>query len=139
MTRAPDIVLTLPMPPSANLLQKHRAVRSRATGAPMAVRYSTSDYRAWQDVAAVSVSEQCPGDRVEWRYELRVTIPESRIDPDNRIKPVSDLLQKCGVIANDKHLRRLELVVDPDRTIDRMLVEIWSLGPAPAKAKGRRS
>ena len=138
MDRPADVVLTLPMPPSANRLQQTRAYRAKGTGKVMAMRYSTSDYAAWKALAEADVASQSHGDQVAWRYEMRLTIPVGRIDPDNRIKPTSDLLQSCGIIANDKHLMRLVLVVDEARTVDRMLVEIWSLGAAPTKTRKRK-
>ena len=135
--RTPDIIITLPVPPSTNRLQRSAIRPNKKTGKLHAVRISTDDYKAWQETAAIYIAQQTHGNFVPWRYEMRITIGEGRVDPSNRIKAVEDILQTCGVIANDKHLRMLELIVDEDQSPMNVKVEIWSHGPQPTKGKKR--
>lgn len=129
------ISLTLPLPPSANRL--HRRGRD-AGGNP--VMHKSADYRDWIKRAGQSALTQAAGDAVPYRYAMRIVVPETRRDLDNHIKGTSDLLQNARMVANDRHLRRLLIEVDPTRGGDTMLVELWALpdvAPVPRVRKPR--
>ena len=132
MDRPADITMTLPLPPSTNRTERSTVMGGRA------VRYSTAEYKNWADVAGYAACSQAHGDSVPYRYHMRITLPEQRIDPDNRIKPTQDMLQKCGVIANDRHLRRLVVEVDATRTSDTMVVELWATDEQPKKSRAKK-
>jgi Holliday junction resolvase RusA-like endonuclease len=133
MTEPPDIMLTLPLPPSTN-----RIVRGGMTFGGRRNFYSPKTYREWQDLVLALCAAQRADDRIPYRYRMRMTLPEQRKDPSNLIKPVEDVLQKARVIANDRHLRSFALDVDPAREPGSMLVELWGLpDPAPKKCAPR--
>jgi Holliday junction resolvase RusA-like endonuclease len=135
MTEPPDIMLTLPLPPSTN-----RIVRGGTTFGGRRNFYSPKTYCEWQGLVLALCAAQRAGDRIPYRYRMRMTLPEQRKDPSNLIKPVEDVLQKARVIANDKHLRSFALDVDPAREPGSMLVELWGLpDPAPKKRAPRRA
>lgn len=129
MNRLPDISMTLPLPPSTNRTERSAVVGGKS------IRYSSREYKDWTAFAGYSAISQAHGDRIEYRYHMRVVLPEGRGDADNKVKPLQDMLQKCGVIANDKHLRRLVLEVDPARQKDMILVELWSTDDLPPSSK----
>lgn len=122
------VVLRLPLPPSAN-----RIWRVGKGGTP----HRADAYKAWLQQAGWECVLQRGGDRIPYRYHLRVTLPEQGLDPDNILKPLCDLLQKQRVITNDKHLRCLVLAVDPARDAGTLLVELWAT-PEPAPAPRKR-
>lgn len=124
------ITVVLPLPPSAN---KSWRPGIGATG--QAAMFKRAPYKAWLADAKDRAAEQAAGDKVPYRYQLRIVLPETLRDPDNSIKLLSDALQRGGVIADDKHLRRLVLDVDPARTDATALLELWALpDAAPVKA-----
>jgi Holliday junction resolvase RusA-like endonuclease len=128
MDDAPTVTVVLPLPPSANRIwrvgengQVHRA----------------SAYRGWLKTVGWECLIAKATGRVPGFYALRVTVPEMRKDPDNILKPTGDALQKAGVVANDRWMRRLVLQVEPARNgQETMLVEVWAL-PGEV-SKGRR-
>ena len=83
------------LPPSVN----HAFIR-RQTG--QVIR--TDAYRTWAQGEGYQVNRQLSG---QHRFDGPVFItmamrrPRSNADLDNRLKPIGDLLQKCGAIAND--------------------------------------
>lgn len=87
------VELHLPMPPSANRLW-------RPVPGGMAC---TSTYNAWKFHAGIELVRQRPG-RIPGRYTMRLLLGKlgARADVDNRVKPVSDLLEAHGVVANDR-------------------------------------
>ena len=132
MTEPPHIVLVLPLPPSANRM--HRRGR---TPAGLPIMHKADSYKAWLATAGWEAKAQAAGDSIPYRYHLRMVVPEQLKDPDNLVKPTQDLLQKVGVLANDKHLRRLVLEVDPARDVT-MLLELWALPDAAPKRRPAR-
>jgi Holliday junction resolvase RusA-like endonuclease len=134
MAEPPDIMLTLPLPPSTN-----RIVRGGMTFGGRRNFYSPKTYREWQSLVLALCAAQGAGDRIPYRYRMRMTLPEQRKDPSNLIKPVEDVLQKARVIANDKHMRSFALDVDPAREPGSMLVELWGLPDLAPKKRGPRA
>ena len=118
----PDIVLVLPLPPSAN-----KSWRPGVTAAGVPAMFKRAPYKAWLSEAAWLVATQRHGDSIERHYHARIVLPETRRDPDNSVKPLQDACQRGGAIANDKHLRRLVLEVDPSRREASALIQLWSI------------
>lgn len=59
-------------------------------------------YKAWIEEAGYAIATQKPG-RVEGHYALTVDVGRnSQCDLDNCVKAASDLLQKHGIIDNDR-------------------------------------
>lgn len=89
------------VPPSANHIWRH--TRSRATGKP--VTYRTAEYMTWlrsvEWEAKAALAKQ-----PKWTTPVYLTIamkrPRANADLDNRLKPIGDLLQHVGAIANDR-------------------------------------
>lgn len=84
------------MPPSVNALYRN---------VPQKGRVKTKAYSAWIAHAGLLVNrqkpERCDGDvSVECVFGPR----NRRRDIDNCLKPVLDLIQRCGVIENDKNV-----------------------------------
>lgn len=113
----PHVVLRLPLPPSAN-----RIWRVGKGG----VVHKADAYRRWLQQAGWECVIQQGGDRIPAAYHMRVTLPQTRRDPDNALKALSDLLQRQRVITDDKHLRGMALLVSRERG-DSVLVELWAV------------
>lgn len=129
MNRPADITLRLPLPPSAN-----KSWRPGITSAGVAAMFKRAPYKAWLAEAAWNVAAQRAGDCIPYRYHVRIVLPETRIDPDNAVKPLQDSCQRGGAITNDKFLRRLVLEVDPSREPDTALIELWATDdPVPKR------
>jgi Holliday junction resolvase RusA-like endonuclease len=86
------------LPPSVN-----HAFMRRKTG--QVIR--TDAYRTWANGEGYQINRQLAAQH-RFQGPVFVTMamkrPRSNADLDNRIKPVGDLLQKSGVIANDKDI-----------------------------------
>ena len=99
------ITLDLPIPPSANRIWMSGSARTVLSDA----------YKDWKRAAdQFALAQLGAGHREPISGPFCVTITldrkrNGRGDPDNRIKPTLDYLQRAGVVANDKHLERLTL------------------------------
>lgn len=99
--------LSIDIPPSVNRVW--RSVRGKVI--------KSADYKNWLNMAGWQIQAQRPG-KIDGAYTLHVTFPECmRGDLDNRVKAISDILQKQGVIENDSyafeiHLMRRDSVPD---------------------------
>ena len=105
--------LALPLPPSVNSLYRNRTKQEIANGQAMGIalrgRARTERYRTWARAAGNALMAAKPG-RIEGRYDLTITIGETaRLDLGNAEKALSDLLQKCGVIEDDRKANRIHL------------------------------
>lgn len=106
-TRKPtqSVVLELPPPISVNAL--YRAIVRK--GSTHAINIKSEKYRDWIVGAGKILEEQNPG-FVEGAYGLRISLPVNcRMDLDNSVKCVSDLLQSHKVIENDRLMQKLEV------------------------------
>lgn len=94
------IELYLPYPPSANRLWAYG--RGRV--------FKSDEYKNWLNDAGLMLNTQHPG-TVLGPYKLAIQLRQggTRIDLDNAVKPINDLLQKSGVIENDKHCKQISL------------------------------
>ena len=118
----PEIVLTLPRPPSANEIWA--PAHDRSTGRLRMV--TTYAYRQWKQVAGLMVNTQTGGDTLPASYCMSVHVPPG-VDVDNLLKPTGDILQMCGVVKNDRFCE--SIVVTRDRSLDpdKIRVALWSL------------
>lgn len=110
------VVLDLPLPISTNEL--HR---------PGWNSFHRSDrYRIWRQAAGVMLNAQRPG-RVAGRYTITLLVNRARtkMDLDNSVKSVSDILQAHGVIDNDRHAEEIHLRWSDAIDGTRVYVEKW--------------
>ena len=92
------IEFAVSMPPSVNNLFWN--VKGKG-------RIRTTKYLAWQDENLWALKALKPGS-VEGRARVDYLLPEaSRLDIDNPLKALNDLLEKSGILANDKQIRQL--------------------------------
>ncbi len=126
MQREADIVMVLPVPPSANRIWRNGNGRT----------YKSDLYRQWLAAAGLAIEEQTHGDYVPDLYAIEVVVPKSRKDLDNHLKPISDLLEDQGVIVNDNRARRIALSIDAARS--DVLVRLWALPAEPKIRKARK-
>jgi Holliday junction resolvase RusA-like endonuclease len=88
--------IDLPPPISANAIWRNVVVG----GKPRTLK--SKAYLAWVSEAGAMLNAQKPG-FVEGHYCLTITVTnKSRIDLDNTVKAVNDLLQSQGVVSNDR-------------------------------------
>jgi crossover junction endodeoxyribonuclease RusA len=86
------VVFNLPKPPSVNQLYRN---------VPRVGRVKTAVYRAWEQEAGWLLRAQRP-QPVHGAYRLLALVGPTRADIGNLEKALSDLLQSCGVIDNDR-------------------------------------
>ena len=87
----------LPVPPSAN-----RIWRVTKTGRT----YKAPEYVSWLKTAGWEVHlQRSRKEPITGPVSLTITLPKgTRGDVDNRVKPVGDLLEACGIVANDRQI-----------------------------------
>ena len=92
---ATAIELHIPvLPPSANRMNGYW--RGRVCRTPA--------YERWLAAAGAIVNSQKPAGIVgAYKLSIQAVRQNKKADIDNIIKPTSDLLQMCGVVANDCH------------------------------------
>jgi Holliday junction resolvase RusA-like endonuclease len=118
----PTIVLTLPVPPSANRLWRHYSRRRKPTLSP--------EYKAWLIEASWLAKMQLIGaPEIKGKFRPHIQYPENnRRDEDNWVKPLLDLCQRVGAVRNDKGSRGL--MMEPVKRAD-CLVALYDLGGEP--------
>ena len=124
---APNIVLHLPIPPSANRIWRKVPGRRKPT--------LSEEYRAWLTEAGWIAKMQIAGIPMilgAFRAEVEVPI-KSRRDRDNWTKPLFDLCQKAGAVRNDRGLGTY--TVTPTDRLDCMVALFDLGGPALKEAK----
>ena len=110
------VVIDLPLPISTNDLH----ASSFAT-----VRRSER-YRTWARAAGTMLNAQRPGSvRGPYAITLLVNPRRSRVDLDNTIKGISDLLQEHRIIENDRMAQRVTLEWSDAIPGSRVFVERW--------------
>lgn len=115
--RAPDVVLTLPIPPSAN--EMNTVSRGRI--------HNSKKYTAWLREMGWLCQAQRGAGRISGSYAIRVTAPKMRKDLGNIEKPLSDGLQKARVVPNDRKAAEIRLVLLPTNGGKDVIVELWAL------------
>lgn len=130
--------LALPLTPSVNALYRNRTKQEIANGKAMGIalrgRARTERYRTWARAAGNALMAAKPG-RIEGRYDLTITIGETaRMDLGNAEKALSDLLQKCGVVENDRKANRI--LIERSSALGRheMLVTVRPVAAQQARA-----
>lgn len=109
MDGAPEIILTVPVPPSANRMFERRLTKRGK-------RNLTPEYKAWRDKAGWIARMQLVGaSEITCRFDVSIEVPISRADTDNRIKPLLDLCQLVHAISNDGNMNEVR-IVPTDRT-----------------------
>lgn len=123
--RPPDLILTMPVPPSTNALWSHPGA-----GKP---RVRSDAYKSWLHNAAWLVRMQANGfPTMRGTFEAVLLVPvKSNRDRDNYSKAVFDLLQVVGIIRNDSGLRNYSVRGD-DRA--DCLVALWDRGGPEQRA-----
>jgi len=112
--------LVLPLPPSANRLW--RVMRGAVV--------KSHHYRKWKDAAADKVAHQLGGQAALSWFTVSITLPLTRRDPDNAVKPILDAMQAGGAVQDDSMLRGLTLDVDDDCPPDWVSIGLFE-APAP--------
>lgn len=96
------IRICLPFPPSVNNLF--------ANGAKGRGRFTTPQYKAWQQLAALSIKDSHRQSLGPYSISIALRAPDKRArDIGNLEKAVSDLLVVHGVVKDDSLCRRLEM------------------------------
>ena len=115
-TKSRKVSLSLPMPPSTNHLF------ATFNGK----RIKTKPYRDWITEAGWQLHLQRAGG-IEGRFSIEVLIPrparKGKIDLDNRLKPLLDVLKKHGVIVDDSLAERITLAWSDDGEGVRIVLE----------------
>jgi Holliday junction resolvase RusA-like endonuclease len=119
MNALPTIVLHLPIPPSANRIWRRVQGMRGLKLAP--------EYKAWIEAAGWTARMQLIGvPRIEGAFTAIIVVPSgTRRDLDNFCKPLFDLCQRVGAVANDNGLHSYSVSTE-DR--DDCLVALFDLG-----------
>ena len=97
----------LPFPPSANTYYRHVMMGQRP-----AVLISSKGRQYQVDVAIALNGEQAINGRL--RVSIQLHAPNRRkYDIDNRIKPLLDAIQACGMIEDDEAIDELRVLRGP--------------------------
>jgi Holliday junction resolvase RusA-like endonuclease len=95
-----EIVLDVPLPPSANRLW--RSARGRV--------FKSREYTEWMLQADLSVigNRQYPKRKITGQFEIRILLSNKgrRGDGDNRVKGCLDFCESRQIVSNDKHCER---------------------------------
>lgn len=99
-----SFLISIPVPPSTNKLYGvGRGGR----------RYLTEGYRRWRNNAGLMIRSQKP-EPVTGPYKLFLSVPKTRKDADNMLKPTLDLLVAMKLTPDDRHCRHCEAAVLPE-------------------------
>lgn len=110
------VALSLPAPISTNDIWRAFVRNGRATN------IKSKKYRDWIIDAGKVLEAQAPG-CVPGRYSLRIKVPKKcRIDLDNCVKCVGDLLQEHRVIENDRYMDELIVSRGDDESMNVMII-----------------
>jgi len=96
------IELTLPTPPSSN---------NMFCNSPNGGRFKSAKYTQWLDESGWLLTSQKPG-RIAGKFVIEVEIrrpTHPKVDLDNRIKGILDLLTKHRVIGDDSMAEKITL------------------------------
>ena len=111
--------ITLPLPPSIN-----RYYSTNVQGRRFKTRLATN----WENEAGYTLMEQNKFKKIFGKREVVVTyrfyFKDNRSDYGNRTKILDDLLQKTGIIDNDKQIMEAHIYKHIDSKNMRVEVEI---------------
>ena len=95
------IVVSIPLPPSANRLWRAVRGRTKPTIAPA--------YAAWKREAGVML-DAARVDAVVGAFDIAISIPtKMRGDADNRIKPILDLMKTKRLTDDDRNAQTVSI------------------------------
>lgn len=95
------IVFRIPTPPSANRMWANRKGGGKRL---------SPEYDLWLSVAGWEMKQQTTTWKpAVWDYHLNVTADVGRLDLDNAVKPINDLMQKMGVVTNDRNCKKVTI------------------------------
>lgn len=110
------ITLTLSPPPSTNALTKNNGW---GLG-----RSKTAAYKAWIKAAGWEINLQHPN-RLYGSFGVKIWVsPDLRLDIDNFIKPVVDLLVRMNIVPDDSHMESLFISRHAVAEPGKLLVEV---------------
>ena len=125
---------SLPIPPTANRLFTYRAGSRQ--------RIKTDEYRKWATEAAYGLMIQGMSGAVSavarGRYKVAIWLPfDHKRDIDNAIKPLLDVIVKCGVISDDRWIDELVVRRVPVSEPPEVFVEVQQLAAASTTPRKR--
>lgn len=124
----PAVIITMAKPPSTNKLW-------RIAGGK---RVRSEEYATWRNAAGWEVKRQHAGrPPVACRYNLEIQVPISRRDTDNWVKPISDILETCGVITNDGNAHEVKITPMERDDCAVAIYELPGMGGIRPQAKPR--
>lgn len=99
------IMVDLPAPPSANRLW--RQGRMGGKRGARAIQYASPEYTAWKQSAGILLNCERRGMSITGRAKIEVRLGKQHAlrDGDNSLKPLCDLCQLVGLVANDNQFR----------------------------------
>ena len=99
---------TLPAPISTNALWRP-TLRKRKDGSTFPSKADSGAYKAWIVEAGYHINLQKPA-KIMGPYALTIQVSRAcRCDLDNAAKCASDILQRHGLIENDRLAQKIEL------------------------------
>lgn len=99
-------------------------VRNSRTGKPTMIR--TPEYKSWISIneAKIIYGRLAPKKPIK-QYVLTITLPKGvRVDTDNTVKAINDLLQRCKIILNDRYNEELHVVKRKLESLDDCIVMV---------------
>ena len=106
--------LTLPLPPSVNRLYGFRG----------SLRFLTKEAKDWIDHCLWLLKNQPKiKDKKEAFLYVYFYFAKDNRDCDNGLKATLDLLQKAGIVENDRQFKRLYVEVEIDKKKPRMEIK----------------
>ena len=121
----------LPLPPSANVYWRHRAIRTR-DGGLAAVTYVSEEAKAYQERVKEILLESQYWHRSTVRIAYRAAIcPKSSREQDisNRIKVLEDALQYGNLFNNDSQVDQIEIRRGPVVAGGAVKLSVWEVLP----------
>ena len=101
-------------------------------------RNLTREYKAWRDEMGWALKMETSGvTPIACRYDMTIELCPTRMDTDNPVKPIGDLMQSVGLVTNDRNLHAFNVTPTDDR--DDVLVVLTLRPDLPARrAKVKR-
>jgi Holliday junction resolvase RusA-like endonuclease len=109
------ITVKLPLPPSLN---------NAFFNLPKGGRAPSRAYKQWMASAGWDLKAQRPASLLG-PYEAHIILPKmpANSDPDNRVKPLLDLLVTHKITPDDKHCRKITIERDDTAALVTMTVK----------------